>query len=290
MGGIVFFLLIAVAVFASALLLVLLFGGRLLEKFEFSLESYREKTKESLRKSGNPLSTERFARFQQILTGISALLGLGLGESLVARVFLALLFGACAWLACDRYLGSLWSRYLKDLEEQLPDMVATVANAVKSGFSIQQALEAVISEFTPPMSEEMGGLVQELRMGVPLDKALSNWSNRIRLDDLDIFCTALIIQRQTGGNLAEVLGNLGNTMRERRKIQGQIRTLTAQGRTSGSILALLPVILFVVLYLLSPERQGLLLSRPAGWGMIALSAGMIGFGSFIISKIVTIDI
>lgn len=283
-------LLVAILVFLCVMMLVLMFGGRIQLRIEDSLDAYKEKAAAALRRTGNPLSTERFTRFQQILTGMTVLLGLLLGEGILARIFLAVLFGVCSWVGMDRYLGILWSRYLKELEEQLPDMVATVANAVKSGFSIQQALEAVITEFTPPMSEEMRAVVQELRMGVPMDRALQNWSERIRLDDLDIFCTALVIQRQTGGNLSEVLGNLGNTMRERRKIQGQIRTLTAQGRTSGMILAFLPVILFVVLYLLAPERQGLLLARPLGWVMIGVSAGMIGLGSFIVKKIVSIEI
>lgn len=282
--------LVAIAVFACVLIVVMLYGNRMSVLVGDYLEQYQERAQESLKKSGNPFSSERFTRLQQILTGLMALMGLLLGEGIVARIFLAGLFGACAWVACDRYLGILWTRYLKDLEEQLPDMVATAANGVKAGYSIAQALEMIVAEFSAPLGEEMRMVVQEIRVGVPLDKALSNWSHRINLEDLDIFCTALIIQRQAGGNLSEVLGNLSVTMRERRKIQGQIRTLTAQGRSSGLIMSLLPLVMFIIFYLIAPERQGLLLSRPLGWVLIGISVSMIGLGTWIISKIVKIDI
>ena len=127
-------------------------------------------------------------------------------------------------------------------------------------------------------------------MGVAFEQALTNWSDRMRNDDLDIFCTALIIQRQTGGNLSEVLDNLGVTMRERRRIGGQIRTLTAQGRLSGTILTFLPVGLYAVLYLIAPDRMGVLFSSALGWGLIALCAAMIAVVSVVVRRIVTLDV
>ncbi|MBU6430343.1 MAG: type II secretion system F family protein, partial [Cyanobacteria bacterium REEB65] len=193
-------------------------------------------------------------------------------------------------MVADRYLDWQWRRYLQEFEEQLPDMVSVIANAVKASFSVQQALELVTTEFTDPMAAEIVEVLQEIRVGVPFDHALANWSARMSNDDLDIFCTALIIQRQTGGNLSEVLDNLALTMRERRRIQGQIRTLTAQGRLSGTILTFLPVALYVVLYLIAPDRMGVLFTSTLGWALIAVCVVMVAIGSFIVRRIVTLDV
>lgn len=284
-------LLAAGALFGAAALIIAYMllqqhGGRLSDL----LEDYRDKLDHQLRRTRNPFSNENFERMQQIASGGAGLLGLLLGDGLLGRLFLMALFAGLTWWGFGRYLDVLWRRYVSNFAEQLPDMVGVVANAVKAGHSVPQALELVIEEFQDPMASEVGEVAQELRMGVAMDQAMRNWSARITDDDLDIFCSAVIIQRQTGGNLAEILENLAATMRERKKIHGQIRTLTTQGRMSGLVMSILPLGLYVALYLIVPERMGLMFTHPMGWGLIALVAVLLTIGGLFIKRIVTIDV
>lgn len=282
-------LIVALVALAAAIVAYLFFqryGMMVTER----LETYREGVGDRLRRTRNPFETQRFNRFQQILTLSGALLGLLIGAEILGRIFMALVFAAVCWFGCDQYLTMLYRRYCKEFEEQLSDMVGVVANAVKAGNSVQQAFELVVDEFTDPMASEVAEVLHELRVGTALDVAIRNWLQRMPNDDLEIFGIAVVIQRQTGGNLSEILENLAGTMRDRKKIQGQIRTLTTQGRMSGTILSLLPVGLYCLLYLIMPERMGVIFTNPYGWAVIALVALMIGLGSFIVSRIVAIEV
>ena len=279
-------LLISVSVALLGYLAVQKYGGDLVAVWE----RYRWNVGDRLRRTRNPYSTERFQKVQRALMAFGGLLGLFLGVGIGGRIFLATLFAALAWFGSDQFLNILYHRYCRDFEEQLPDMVGVVANAVKSGNSVQQALELVVEEFTGPMAAEVSEVLHELRVGTALDMAMHHWLERMPNDDLEIFGVAVIIQRQTGGNLAEILENLGATMRERKKMQGQIRALTTQGRMSGAILSAMPIVLYCLLYLIMPERMGVMFTQPLGWAMIAGCAVMIGLGGFIISRIVAIDV
>lgn len=283
------FIIVAMIAASAAIMAYLAFqkyGGSLAER----LALYRVDVGDRLRRTRNPFSTERFGRFQQILTASAAVFGLILGEGVMGRLFVSAVFAALCWFGADQYLNLLWRRYCKDFEEQLADMVGVVANAVKAGNSVQQALELVVEEFSDPMSSEVAEVLHELRVGTALDAAIRNWIERMPNDDLEIFGIAVIIQRQSGGNLAEILDNLADTMRQRKKMQGQIRTLTTQGRMSGMVLSVLPIGMYVLLYLIMPERMGVMFTHPLGWAMIGLCAVLIGLGSFAVSKIVAIDV
>lgn len=279
-------LLFAASVAIFGYVLLSQYGGNLAAL----LERYHIGVGDRLRRARNPYSTERFQKVQRALTASGTILGLLLGEGLFGRLFMAMLFAGVAWVGCDRFLSWLYQRYCRDFEDQLPDMVGVVANAIKAGHSVQQALELVMEEFTGPMASEVSEVLHELRVGTALDMAIHHWLERMPNDDLEIFGVAIIIQRQTGGNLAEILDNLVGTMRERKKMQGQIRTLTTQGRASGTILSMLPVGLYCLLYLMMPERMGVLFTHPLGLALIGGCVVMIGLGGFIISRIVTIDV
>jgi len=283
-------LLVFLLAFVSAGMLAFVVARRYEQRLSAALESYLGRTRKALARTRNPLSTERFARQQAGLTGAAALLGFVLGDGLASRLFLAALAAGVVWSLTNRWLDMQWQRYVKEFEEQLPDAVGVLANAVRSSFSVQQALDLVTQEFTDPMGAEVREVMQELTMGVSFDQALQNWSERMNQDDLDILCTALVIQRQTGGNLGEILDNLASTMRERRRIQGQIRTLTTQGRFSGAILSFLPVGLYFVLLLIAPDRMGVLFTEPLGWVLVALCVAMVTAGSLVVRKIVALDV
>jgi len=253
-------------------------------------QAYRARTADQLARTRQDTDLERFLVRQRQIAAVGAGFGLILGNAIADRLFLAALFGAVAWTGMGATLTVRTRRYMQRFQDQMPSMVSTVANAVKAGQSVMQALETVVEEFDDPVRAEVSEVIQDLRVGVALDIATRNWLARMPDEDLEIFGTAIILQRQTGGNLAEILENLAATMRERRKLLGQIRSLTTQGRMSGNILSALPAGLYCLLYVLMPERMGVLFTHPLGWAMLALCVGMVALGGYVIRRIVTIDV
>ncbi len=166
-----------------------------------------------------------------------------------------------------------------------------MVNGLRSGYSVMQAMEAVSREMAPPLATEFGRVGQEVQIGLSLDQALSNMLRRIRSDDLDLVVTAINVQREVGGNLAEILDVISFTIRERVRIKGEIRALTAQGRYSGYVISLLPICLVLVLFVVNkPYVSQLFTSGWCGWAMVVCGLLMIGTGFIAIQKIVAIEV
>ncbi|MEM7331464.1 MAG: type II secretion system F family protein [Chloroflexota bacterium] len=197
-------------------------------------------------------------------------------------------------------LGMAADRRMKAFDAQLGDTLNLWVNALRSGYSVLQGMETIATELPPPVSKEFERVVQEVRLGLSLNQAMENMYNRVPSEDLDLVITAVNIQREVGGNLAEVLDTISFTIRERVRIKGEIRTLTAQGRASGWIITLLPVALGGLLYMINPGYVSeLWVSEapwiwpnvvPCGWLVLAFSVMMIGAGAFAIRKIVDIEV
>ena len=200
--------------------------------------------------------------------------------------------GAClaTFFAPRSYVGLLRGRRLRAFNDQLADTIDLMVNGIRAGYSVMQAMEAVSREMGPPIAVEFERVVQEVRFGLSLEHALSNMLRRVPSDDLDMMITAVNVQREVGGNLAEVLETIGHTIRERIRIKGDIRALTAYGRGAGNLLAAIPVILSVVIYLINPGFMSLLFQHPCGWVMIGVSVLGIVIGYLIIRRIVDIDV
>lgn len=185
------------------------------------------------------------------------------------------------------------SRRLAQFNSQLPDMLNLMVNALRAGYSTMQALEAVSREMPPPISEEFRRVVQEMQIGIPMERALEHLLRRVPSDDLDLVVTAMLIQREVGGNLAEILETISTTIRERVRIMGEIRTLTAQVRLSGNILALAPLFVFFIVYRINPDYMGQFLvpeNRLCGGLMLGLGIAMIGTGYYIMRRIANIEV
>ena len=166
-----------------------------------------------------------------------------------------------------------------------------MVNGLRSGYSVLQAMEAVSREMPSPIASEFGRVVQEVQIGLPLEQALGNMLRRIKSDDLDLVITAISVQREVGGNLAEILDVISFTIRERVRIKGEVRTLTAQGRYSGYVISLLPIGLALVLFCVNkPYVERLFTSGFCGWAMVVCGLLMIGTGFIAIQKIVTIEV
>src|SRR5574338_813253 len=185
------------------------------------------------------------------------------------------------------YVRRQQKRRLNRFNDQLSDMINLMVNGLRAGYSTMQAMEAVSKEMPAPICDEFKRVVQEMQIGIPMEAALENLLRRIPSDDLDFMVTAINVQREVGGNLSEILDTISFTIRERVRIKGEIRTLTAQVRTSGTILSLIPVALTVVLWFLNPEYIGSFFDRGplCGWLAVGTIIGMIIAGYFVMMKI-----
>lgn len=194
------------------------------------------------------------------------------------------------------YVKSLQAKRLIKFNDQLGDMLNLMVNGLRAGYSTMQAMEAVSKELPSPICDEFRRVVQEMQLGVPMERALANLLNRIPSDDLDLIVTAINVQREVGGNLAEILDTISYTIRERVRIKGEIRVLTSQAMYSGRFLSMLPVIVMAILYLLNREyMQTFFLPEsnvPIPCGYIALGVGglMIIIGYFVMNKMAQIEV
>ncbi|MGD0862159.1 MAG: type II secretion system F family protein [Candidatus Limnocylindrales bacterium] len=214
------------------------------------------------------------------------------------RTPLALLIGALvgAWLP-RFWLGQRRTSRLNAFNKQLPDTITLIANALRAGSSFLQAIEMVVREAQPPITVEFGRVVREVNLGLAFDVALDNMVRRVRSDDLELMATAITIQHQVGGNLAEILDSIAFTIRERVRIKGEIRTLTAQQRMSGYVVAFLPIGLVGVLFVIAPkfmqpmfENPPGILGLPVGLIVLCIAGVMMFTGFMIIRTIINIEV
>jgi tight adherence protein B len=204
-----------------------------------------------------------------------------------------LIGGIAGFFAPTLYMRSQQGRRLIKFDNQLADMLSLVVNGLRAGYSTMQAMEAVSKELPPPIADEFRRVVQEMQLGIPMDTALDNLTRRIPSKDLDLVVTALNVQREVGGNLAEILDTISHTIRERVKVKGEIRVLTAQVMMSGRVLAIMPVAVIILMYFLNRDYM-MRFFNPATrmYGIPALIIGgfLIVIGYFVMQKIADIEV
>jgi len=226
-----------------------------------------------------------------MLIFLSSFLGSGLGIIVSnGHVTTGIWLGLLTWVFPLMWLKAKKTKRKASLEAQLPEMINMTANSLKAGYSLIQAFELLSREMPAPLSEEIQRLLQEMRLGVNTEQALIHFNQRADSKDLDLIVTAMLIQRQVGGNLAEILDTIGETIRERIRIQGEIKSLTAQGRMSMAIFMLLPIGLGAFLMMTNPEYIMVLFTEPLGWAMLGMAVlGQI-IGAVLIRKIIQIEV
>lgn len=223
-----------------------------------------------------------------VAQGLTA--GVGLGLAVISSPGLWWLFTIFGWVAPHLLLARSEKRRQKHFEQQLPDALSIIANAQRSGYSFLQALDTVSREMPDPVSKEFALVIRETRVNIPVDDALLHLVDRVKSPDLDLVVTAVLIQRQVGGNLSEVLDRISDTIKERIRLQGEIRTLTTQGRFSGWIVSLLPLGIAVLFQIISPGYLAPMLRDPIGWVLIAIGVVMQGIGILTIKKMVSLEV
>lgn len=208
------------------------------------------------------------------------------------RNIISLVIGVAAGIILPiLYLRREQSRRLIKFGDQLPDMINLMVNGLRAGYSTMQSLESISREMPSPLNDEFRRVVQEMQLGVTMERALDNLLRRVPSPDLDFIITAINVQREVGGNLAEILDNISHTIRERIRIKGEIRVLTTQVVTSGRILTMIPFFLALALWFVNREYMMEFAKDPLCGGIaLSLALVMIAVGSFIMNKIAKIEV
>ena len=230
-----------------------------------------------------------FGQFLGIPAGMAvlgALLGLGLHLTVPAALIGATSLGILPFL----WLVRRKQKRIKQFVAQMPDALELVGRALRAGHGLASGLHVVAEEMAPPMAEEFGRIFEEQNLGIPLEDALRGLAERVPTMEVRFFVTAVVIQRATGGDLAEILDKIGHLIRERFQILGQVQALTGEGRLSGVVLLALPPSLLAFIYMTNPDYAGLLFSTSAGVKML-VGAGVLQLvGAVAIKKIITIKV
>lgn len=219
-----------------------------------------------------------------------SVIGLLMGRfSLVVAIALGLITAGLGWMAPQLYLKFRARRRQNAFVDQLGDTIGLMANSLRAGYSLLQSMELIAKESPSPISDEFGRVVREVGLGISPHQALDNLLRRVPSEDLDLLVTAIKIQSEVGGNLGEILDTIGETIRERVRIKGEIRTLTAQQSISAYVLVALPIALGAALFLINPDYM----SGMMVWPFICMPIGalvLIVIGFFIMRKIVAIEV
>ncbi len=196
-------------------------------------------------------------------------------------------FGLCAPYL---FLKRQRAKRLKDFNGALPDAIDMMARALRAGHSVSSAIEVLAEQAGAAVAVEFASVFRQQNFGLPLRDALLQMADRVPSKDLSFLVTAILVHKETGGNLTEILDRTTHVIRERLRIEGEVRTHTAQGRLTGWILSLLPVVMLVLLNLINPGYSDVLLHDPLGHKLLYAGAIMIGIGTFFIRKIVNINV
>ncbi|MFZ2643076.1 MAG: type II secretion system F family protein [Verrucomicrobiia bacterium] len=288
--------LVPLLYFLSAAGIVASLGHWMVEMSKTYREVYVEETGRHLDDMFLSLNPQQVVMLAQI-AGVSFALAMfalvGSFEDplhLVGSAVFSLIFGAVGFMIPRWVIQRMRQKRLELFNEQLVEAMQTMSNSLRAGFSVLQALDMVVKENRRPISEEFGLFLHQHRLGVKFEEAMENLSKRVGSQDLDLMVTAIEISRQTGGNLTEVFDQLAGVIRERMRVEGKIRSLTAQGRLQAVVVGFMPLLLAGAMFVISPAMMKGFVFSTAGVMIIVLALVFEICGYLIIRKIVSIDI
>jgi len=263
-------------------------GWGLIQSISKYFESFRwsRSIENQLIRAGLPI---RGSEFMVICLGVASFMAMMVGI-LGGSAVLVFIGGSTGLMLPLFVLRVKIKQRKKAFNDQLGDAITLIANSLRTGYSFMQAIELVSREMVKPIGEEFARVLKEMNLGVTTEEALNNMTRRVISEDLELVITAVLIQRQVGGNLAAILDSIANTIRARIKMKGQIKTLTAQGKISGLIIGLLPFVIGTGIYVINPEYMKVLFIDPMGRMMLAIGIVSQCIGIMIIRKIINIDI
>jgi tight adherence protein B len=247
--------------------------------------SYTESLADELRRAASSLTP---ASFIQICL-VAVIAGLAVG-AVVGGVTVAGVFGGLGAVAPFFWLKRRQRKRLEAFQVQLPDAIDMLVSAMKAGYSFQAAMHFIGEEMPAPLGTEFARFYDEQRLGIDVRSALLSLQTRVDSMDLKMFVTAVLVQRESGGNLGEVLANISDIMRERFALKGELETLTAESRLSARILAALPVLVFLGMFVLNPAFMRPMLTQTAGQVMLVLAGVSVAFGYLVMVRIADIEV
>ena len=247
--------------------------------------SYTESLSDELRRAGLTMSPAGFVQtcFITIIGG--ATVGMIVGSSIFA-----LALGLVGAAAPFMWIKRRQRKRLEAFQAQLPDAIDMLVSAMKAGYSFQAAMNFIGEETPAPLGPEFARFYDEQRLGIDVRSALIALQARVDSMDLKMFVTAVLVQRESGGNLGEVLANISDIMRERFALEGELETLTAESRLSARILAALPLLVFLGMFILNPAFMRPMLQQAAGQMMLVLAGVSVGIGYLVMVRIADIDV
>ena len=263
-------------------------GASLAERLNrlISRQAFADQIATMLARANLPITVPEFVLLTVGCVAVGGMLGILVSHQLISGIVL----GIAGFFAPRLYVQLRRSRRQRSFEDQLPDVLTMLVGGLRAGYGLLHSLDIVIQEMPPPASEEFRRVVQEVGLGLPLDRALANLVRRMESDDLDLIVTAINIQHEVGGNLATILETISSTIRERMRIHREIKTITAQQRLSGYVLAFIPFALAGVLFVINPTYM-VRLFQPGFMLCIPIAAVLfVALGFMIIRKIVSIEV
>ena len=212
-----------------------------------------------------------------------------IGQSMIAFL-LAAVCGFFGYMLPSVWVSVLRKRRIERIDKQLPEAVTMISNALRAGFAFQHGIDMVSKQMQAPISEEFARNMADLNVGASIEEALQGFLDRVQSEDANMVVTAILIQRQSGGNLAEILETVGETMRERERLTGEIKTMTSQQRFSGMVLSLWPLLLLAVFGIFNGSQVKLLFTTNVGLMLVAIGCVLQLLGYYTIRRILDIDI
>jgi tight adherence protein B len=247
---------------------------------------WTERMKLLLEQAGSERPLGFFVLLSVLLAAVGFLVFLRTDPSHLLSVLMAAVLGLLPFF----YIYLKKKRRMEKFERQLPEGLDLIARSLKAGHAFSGGLRMVVEEFDDPISTEFDAALNEINFGVGVNDALKNMLKRVDCPDLKFFVISVVIQRETGGNLAEILASIADLIRERFRLHGHVRTLAAEGKFSALILAAIPFFVSFILMLMSPGYVETLFTDPIGRVMIVFGAIMMGLGIIIMKKMITIKV
>jgi tight adherence protein B len=257
----------------------------LIPKLKSNRKGYK-KLESELIKADIPITIEELLVIKIFSSVAITLLFYAFSKSIATSILLFVI----TWNIPRIIIAARKKERIKQFDSQLNDGITIISNSLKAGYSFLQAVAVVTEETKDPFSKEFKKLLKEMSLGIPEEDTFKNLLTRMESEDLRLVINAILIQKDIGGNLSEILDNISETIRERQKIKNELKTLTAQGKLSGIIVFLIPIFLGLIIYVLNREYILILFTNAVGIVMVVISVINQILGFFMIRKIINIDL
>ena len=252
--------------------------------------NWSDRAAADLAQAGMSLKVSEFLMIRLLSAGGLALLVVFFAPGATLGVLLAIVAGLVGFMLPAWLVAIRRSRRQKELNDQLPEMLALISNSLRSGFAFTQAIDLAADQLKPPISEELKLVQRDTTLGASMDAALQSMADRSGSYDFEMVVSSVLIQRTIGGNLSEILERVAETVKERKRLEGEIRSLTASQRFTGLVLSIYPIVLGLIFFAIAPDVWKVLVTEEAGRLMLALAAVLQVIGIITIRRILTLEV